>query len=426
MNAILNFAKMTFSGINSNRNINSSTDNIYRMMVLSMLKKLQRGRLAVFEDGGSMQSFGVMASADDINASITVNNDEMWQMVVTRGSIGAGEAYMAGYWTSPDLTQVVRLLVRNRDIVNGMDGQQSLLARMALKAVHAMNRNTQEGAKKNISAHYDLSNDFFSLFLDPAMMYSSAVFNHPAQSLADASFHKLDMICQQLQLTSDDHLMEIGTGWGGMAIHAAKNYGCRVTTTTISQQQYDFAKDRIVSEGLSDRITLLLKDYRELEGQYDKLVSIEMIEAVGAEFQQAYFEICNNLLKPGGKALIQAITISESIYQQYLNDTDFIRQYIFPGGCLPTIPLMKQITREHTDLELVVVSDITQDYATTLKHWRQRLLFNSKQVMTLGFDLNFLRMWEFYFCYCEGGFLEGGSHSDGISTHQLLFRKNAK
>jgi cyclopropane-fatty-acyl-phospholipid synthase len=426
MNAILNFARMTFTGINSNRNINTSTDNIYRMMLLSMLKKLQGGRLAVFEDGGSMQSFGVMASADDINASITVNNDEMWQMVVTRGSIGAGEAYMAGYWTSPDLTQVVRLLVRNRDIVNGMDGQQSLLARMALKAVHAMNRNTQEGSKKNISAHYDLSNDFFSLFLDPAMMYSSAVFNHPAQSLADASFHKLDMICQQLQLTSDDHLMEIGTGWGGMAIHAAKHYGCRVTTTTISQQQYDFAKDRIVSEGLSDRITLLLKDYRELEGQYDKLVSIEMIEAVGAEFQQAYFEICNNLLKPGGKALIQAITISESIYQQYLNDTDFIRQYIFPGGCLPTIPLMKQITREHTDLELVAVSDITQDYATTLRHWRQRLLFNSKQVMKLGFDLDFLRMWEFYFCYCEGGFLEGGSHSDGISTHQLLFCKNGK
>jgi cyclopropane-fatty-acyl-phospholipid synthase len=426
MNAILNLARMAFTNINTDGRNKTSNENIYRMMVESMLKKLQGGRLAVFEDGRSLQSFGSIVSEDDINASITVNNDEMWQMVVTRGSIGAGEAYMAGYWTSPDLTQVIRLLVRNRDIVNGMDGQQSLLARMALKAVHAMNRNTHEGAKKNISAHYDLSNDFFSLFLDPAMMYSSAVFNNPAQSLADASIFKLDNICQQLQLKSGDHLIEIGTGWGGMAIHAAKHYGCRVTTTTISQQQYDFAKERIDSEGLSDRITLLLKDYRELEGQYDKLVSIEMIEAVGAEFQQAYFEICNKLLKPDGKALIQAITISESIYQQYLNDTDFIRQYIFPGGCLPTIPRMRQLTREHTDMELVAVSDITQDYALTLRHWRQRLLFKSNQIMAMGFDMEFLRMWEFYFSYCEGGFLEGGSQSDGIGTHQLLFCKGRK
>lgn len=423
MNAILNLARMTFDTMTNSKHNN---ENLYRNLVASMLRNIQGGRLAVFEDGRSVKTFGEISSRNDINASIIINDEEAWQMIVNRGSIGAGEAYMAGYWTSPDLTEVIRLLVRNRDIVNGMDGQRSLFARMALKAVHAMNRNTQEGAKKNISAHYDLSNDFFRLFLDPAMMYSSAVFSHPEQPLAEAAIYKLDTICQQLQLKPSDHLIEIGTGWGGMAIHAAKHYGCRVTTTTISQEQFDFAKTRIENEGLSDRITLLLKDYRELEGQYDKLVSIEMIEAVGAEFQQTYFETCNRLLKPGGKALIQAITISENIYQQYLNDTDFIRQYIFPGGCLPTIARMRQLTRDHTDLELVAVSDITQDYALTLRHWRQRLLFNSKQVMALGFDITFLRMWEFYLCYCEGGFLEWNGHSDGIGTHQLLFCKDSE
>jgi cyclopropane-fatty-acyl-phospholipid synthase len=420
MNAMLNFARLNFPSLGFT---GKSPDNMYRNILITMLKKLQGGRLAIFEDGAPVKVFGEITSPHDINASITINDPEMWRMAVTRGSIGAGEAYMAGHWTSPDLTQVIRLLVRNRDIVNGMDGQQSLFARMALKAIHAMNRNTREGSQKNISAHYDLDNDFFQLFLDASMMYSSAVFNHPAQPLADAAVYKLDVICQQLQLQADDHLIEIGTGWGGMAIHAAKKYGCRVTTTTISQQQYDFAKNRIESEGLSDRITLLLQDYRDLDGQYDKLVSIEMIEAVGAEFQQIYFETCDRLLKPGGKALIQAITISESIYDQYLNDTDFIRQYIFPGGCLPTIQRMKQLTRSHTRLDLVAVSDITADYALTLQHWRQRLLFNVQQVMALGFDLSFVRMWEFYLCYCEGGFLEGGGNKDGIGTHQLLFCK---
>lgn len=444
MNAVLNFAKMSFDKLKFTNSFasslaNNSSDNMYRGMVFSMLKKLQGGRLAIFEDGRPVQIFGEISSQDDINASITVSDVDMWRVVVTRGSIGAGEAYMASQWSSPDLTQVIRLLVRNRDIVNGMDGQQSLFARLALKAVHTMNRNTKEGSQKNISAHYDLSNEFFQLFLDESMMYSSAVFRHPAESLTDAATYKLDIICQQLHLQPTDHLIEIGTGWGGMAIHAAKKYGCRVTTTTISQQQYDLAKLRIEQEGLSDRITLLLKDYRELidshellnnrelTGKYDKLVSIEMIEAVGAEFQQIYFETCSRLLKPGGRALIQAITISESIYEQYLNDTDFIRQYIFPGGCLPTIERMKQITREHTALELTAISDITLDYALTLNHWRQRFLFNINQVMGLGFDMTFIRMWEFYLCYCEGAFLEGGSgdnaNKDRIGTHQLLFCK---
>ena len=392
--------------------------NLSRAMVQTMLKKLQGGRLAIFEDH-RMQAFGQLQQADDINASITINDPEAWHMVLTRGSIGAGEAYMAGYWSSHDVTQVIRLLVRNQAVLNGLDGQQSLVARIAMKAVHAMNRNTQEGAQKNIRAHYDLNNAFFRLFLDPEMMYSSAVFRHANEPLADAAVYKLDMICQQLDLQPHDHLIEIGTGWGGMAIHAVKHYGCRVTTTTISKEQYDFAKARIEEEGLADRITLLLQDYRELTGQFDKLVSIEMIEAVGAEFQEQFFCICSHLLKPGGRALIQAITIREDLYENYLDDTDFIRQYIFPGGCLPTVQRMKQLTRDKTKLELIALGDITLDYAMTLNHWRQRFLFRVHDILGMGFDLSFIRMWEFYFCYCEGGFREGS-----IGTHQLLFYRH--
>ncbi|HQQ62638.1 MAG TPA: cyclopropane-fatty-acyl-phospholipid synthase family protein [Pseudomonadales bacterium] len=431
MNAMLNLARHINRGLSLLHKPSSipdsiqetpdnlfATESMYRSAVFAMLKKIRGGRLAVFENG-KVYSFGALQSDSDINASIRINHAEMWRDVVTRGSIGAGEAYMAGYWTSPDLTQVIRLLVRNRDILLGLDGQQSFMARMALKAAQAMNRNTPEGSQQNIRAHYDLSNAFFELFLDPSMMYSSAVFRHPVEPLAEASQYKLQLVCQQLQLTPDDHLLEIGTGWGGMAIYAARHYGCRVTTTTISQEQYDYARARIEQEGLSHRITLLLMDYRELTGHYDKLVSIEMIEAVGAEFQQVYFEICDNLLKPGSRALIQAITIRDDLYERYLQETDFIRQYIFPGGCLPTVTRIRQLTREHTELELLALSDITADYALTLNHWRQRFLFNSKQVMALGFDLSFMRMWEFYLCYCEGGFLE---HS--IGTHQLLFTKH--
>jgi cyclopropane-fatty-acyl-phospholipid synthase len=406
MNAVLNFTRAQFRMPLDSRDI-----------VIALLKKIRGGRLALFENG-QVQIYGKLESPDDINASVNVLDDEFWRTVLTRGSVGAGESYMAGQWTSPDLTQVVRLLLRNRDILLGLDGQQSIAARLAMKAIHSLNRNTLEGSQKNIRAHYDLSNDFFQLFLDPTMMYSSAVFSHPSQSLAEASTYKLDLVCRQLRLEAGDHLLEIGTGWGGMAIHAAQHYGCKVTTTTISQEQYAFAKQRIEAAGLSDRITLLLQDYRELAGSFDKLVSIEMIEAVGAEFQQVYFETCNRLLKPGGLALIQAITIREDLYERYVANTDFIRQYIFPGGCLPTVQRIKQLARKNTSLDLIAISDITLDYARTLDHWRQRFLFNIRQVMALGFDLSFIRRWEFYFCYCEGGFREGS-----IGTQQFLFSK---
>jgi len=395
---------------------------VARRLLCHAFKGIQSGHLTIVE-GQQCWEFGEAADATDLSARIVVKHGDLWATVLTRGSIGAGEAWMAGYWTSADLTAVIRIFVRNRDVLNTLDGSGSFVARLAMRTLHHLNKNTVEGSKRNISAHYDLSNDFFKSFLDPSMMYSSAVFAHPTQDLYEASLNKLDIICQQLQLKESDHLLEIGSGWGSMAIYAAKNYGCRVTTVTISQEQYSYAQERIEAEGLSDRITLLLKDYRELSdhdtlGNFDKLVSIEMIEAVGADFQADYFRICSDLLKPGGLALIQAITIEEKYYAAYLSDTDFIRHYIFPGGCLPTLERMDSLTRQHSQLRLESSRDITQDYATTLKLWRERFFQNIDQIKDMGFDENFIRMWEFYFCYCEGGFLERST-----GTHQVLFHK---
>lgn len=395
---------------------------VARKLLCHALKGIQSGHLSIVE-GSQCWEFGEAASATDLSARIEVQNGDLWATVLTRGSIGAGEAWMAGYWQSPDLTAVIRLFVRNRDVLNTLDGSGSYVARFAMRTLHHLNKNTVEGSKRNISAHYDLSNDFFLSFLDPTLMYSSAVFAHPTQTLYDASLHKLECICQQLQLKDSDHLVEIGSGWGAMAIYAAKHYGCRITSVTISQEQYELAKERIEAEGLSDRIHLMLKDYRELIdsetlGSFDKLVSIEMIEAVGADFQAEYFRICSDLLKPGGLALIQAITIEEKYYQAYLNDTDFIRHYIFPGGCLPTLERMDKLTRQHSQLRLDNSRDITLDYAHTLKLWRENFFQQIEKIKALGFNDRFIRMWEFYFCYCEGGFRERST-----GTHQVLFHK---
>ena len=392
-----------------------------RQLVFQALRKLKAGRLLVCEDN---QEYYFGENGDtDLVARIDVHNSDAWQVILTRGSIGSGETWMNGDWTSPDLCAVTRLFVRNRDVLNTLDGSGSFVARLAMRAVHHLNRNTLEGSRRNISAHYDLSNDFFQLFLDPTLMYSSAIYAHPQQSLEAAAIHKLDVVCQSLQLQASDHLLEIGSGWGGLAMHAAQHYGCRVTSVTISAEQYALARQRIETAGLSDRITLLLKDYRELcgaewQGRFDKLVSIEMIEAVGADFQKDYFRICSGLLKPGSLALIQAITIREDYYEAYLNDTDFIRHYIFPGGCLPTLERMDKLTREHTDLRLAQTRDLTLDYARTLRDWYQRCLQQRDAIARLGFDDRFFRMWEFYLCYCEGGFREGATQ-----TYQVVFNK---
>lgn len=422
MNTVALLKPENFAGTPGQQKISTL---VARQLVCRALKGIHSGHLTLIE-GAQTWHFGQATEATDLAAQIVIHHSDLWATVLTRGSIGSGEAWMAGHWSSPDLTAVVRIFARNRDVLNTLDGSGSFLARLAMRTVHHLNRNTLEGAKRNIHAHYDLSNDFFKLFLDPTMMYSSAVFKNSTQDLHTASLDKLEIICQQLQLKESDHLVEIGSGWGGMAIYAAQQYGCRVTTVTISKEQYQYAQERITAAGLSDRITLLLKDYRELkgadyEGRFDKLVSIEMIEAVGADFQAEYFRICSRLLKPGGLALVQAITIAEAYYQAYLNDTDFIRHYIFPGGCLPTLERMDKLTRTNSDLRLESSRDITLDYAFTLKAWRERFMDNVAAIKALGFDGTFIRMWEFYFCYCEGGFLERTT-----GTHQVLFHKTGR
>lgn len=273
-------------------------------------------------------------------------------------------------------------------------------------------------SRANIAAHYDLGNAMFETFLDPTMMYSSAVFPRPEASLEEASRHKLDRICQQLELKPSDHLLEIGTGWGGMAIHAAKHYGCRVTTTTISKEQFEYAQARVAAEGLQDRVILLLEDYRDLTGEYDKLVSIEMIEAVGHTYYDSYFRQCARLLKPQGLMLLQAITMADQRYELARKRVDFIQKYIFPGGALPSVTAILDKLTGKTDLRLINLDDITPHYAETLKRWRQNFLAARARLHELGYDEAFVRLWDFYFCYCEDGFRERA-----IGTVHMLLAK---
>ena len=392
-------------------------EKIAREAIFRLLSKLQVGSLTLHE-GPCSHHFGSIDKPHEPQAEVHIHSPAVYSQMLTGGSIGSGEAYMKGYWSSPDAMDVMRIFSANLVLLNKFDASQSVFVKLALKIAHRFNRNTYKGSQLNIAAHYDLGNEFFQLFLDPTMMYSSALFSDKSASLEVASETKLDELCQQLELKSDDHLLEIGTGWGGMAIHAAKNFGCRVTTTTISQEQYDFASARVREAGLEGQITLLCEDYRNLTGEYDKLVSVEMIEAVGHDFYQNYFRMCSGLLKPNGKMVIQAITMADQRYKEARDSVDFIKRYIFPGGCLPSVAVMAQHIARDTDMQIVHLRDITNDYAETLAHWRQRFLANLEAVRGMGFSEEFVRMWDFYLCYCEGGFRERV-----ISTVQLAFAK---
>lgn len=390
---------------------------IARKLLFRLLKGIEYGCLRI-HDQGQLHSFGQALETTDLVADIYVHDPQLYSDVVFGGSVGSGEAYMSGHWTTPNLTQVTRLFVRNMAALDAMDASQSFIGQLLLKVFHWFNRNTKEGSRKNISAHYDLGNDFFKLFLDETMMYSSAIYPTPESSLYEASVHKLRRVCEKLQLTQDDHLLEIGTGWGGMAIYAATHYGCRVTTTTISKEQRDCALARIAEAGLSDKITVLFDDYRDLEGQFTKLVSIEMIEAVGHEHYSTYFATCSKLLAPNGLMLLQAITIADQRYEQARESVDFIQRYIFPGGSLPSIAVITEWMKRKTDMNILHIEDIGEHYAQTLKDWRHRFMDKLDQVRAQGFDERFIRMWEFYLCYCEGGFMERS-----IGTAQVLMAK---
>lgn len=392
-------------------------DRSAKKAVLAMLEKIQVGALRV-HDGDEFYEFGEPFEQAAVRATITVNNPQVYRQVLFNGSVGSGEAYFLGCWDSPDLLSVIRLMVLNMQMLQSMDDRWRLLKGFFIRLVQRMTRNSHSGSRKNIAAHYDLSNDFFRLFLDQNMMYSAAIFPTDCADLDKAAEYKLQHICERLQLKPTDHLLEIGTGWGGMAIYAAKQYGCRVTTTTISQAQFDHAQAWIAREGLQDQITLLCRDYRELSGQYDKLVSIEMIEAVGHDFYPSYFKQCSKLLKGDGLMLIQAITMPEQRYERARQSIDFIQRYIFPGGSLPSLAIIQAHTARFTDMQLVGLEDITRHYADTLASWRQRFHDRIDEVKALGFDTPFTRLWDFYLNYCEGGFRERV-----IGTAQVLLAK---
>lgn len=388
-----------------------------RDRILARIAALPSGRLTI-EDADGAHVIGDGSGRPDLQAHIRVHDAGFYDALASSGSVGAAEAWVRGDWSSPDVLQVMRIMAANVDVLNRMDDASSLLDRVGLRVLHALNRNSRDGSRRNIEAHYDLGNAMFEQFLDPTMMYSSAIFPSERTTLEEASVAKLERVCEALRLRASDHLVEIGTGWGGMALHAARHHGCRVTTTTISQEQHDYAVRRIAEAGLSDRVTVLLRDYRDLEGSYDKLVSIEMIEAVGHRYLPVYFGTCSRLLKPGGLMLLQSILIPDQRYARALESVDFIQRYIFPGGFLPCPgEIMKQVGAQ-TDMQLVEVFDMTLDYARTLEAWRRRFAARSEAIRALGYGEDFLRLWDYYFSYCEGGFRERA-----ISTAQFLFAK---
>ncbi|MBC7210859.1 MAG: class I SAM-dependent methyltransferase, partial [Pseudomonas sp.] len=326
------------------------------------------------------------------------------------------EAYIHGYWHSPDLAAVTRLFVANLEVLDALEGGLARLGRPLLRLLHRLNRNTRRGAKRNILAHYDLGNVLFEHLLDPTMMYSAARFEHPEQPLEHAQLNKLEQICRKLELGAQDHLLEIGSGWGSLAIHAATRHGCRVTTTTLSEAQYAFTLQRVQALGLEHRVTVLRQDYRDLQGTFDKLVSIEMIEAVGHRYLPVYFRQCAALLKPDGLMLLQAITIRDQRYAQARRSVDFIQRYIFPGGALPSLSVLLDTASRQTGLNLVHLEDFGLDYARTLRHWRDNLRQARGELAALGYDDMFQRLWEYYLCYCQGGFEERA-----IGVAQLLW-----
>ncbi len=396
--------------------VTSALDRFVRQRLLGRLSQLRHGRLLLIEDGMQTEFGEAAATSTDLQVHMEILDPAFYRAVASNGSVGAGEAYMAGLWRCDNLVALVQLLVRNRDLLDGMENGLARLGGMAMRGWHALRRNTRDGSRRNIAAHYDLGNEFFSLFLSSDLMYSSAIWTDPADTLEAASTRKLKRICRKLDLKPTDRVIEIGTGWGGFALYAAQHYGCHVTTTTISREQHALASARFAAAGLGDRVTLLLEDYRDLEGQYDKLVSIEMVEAIGAPYLDTYFEKLGRLLKPDGLALLQAITIEDHRYAQALKSVDFIKRHVFPGSFIPSINVLLAAKTRSSDLALTQLEDFGSSYALTLKAWRERFMAKLSQVRAQGFDERFIRMWEFYLAYCEGGFRE---RSIGVA-HLLL------
>ena len=395
---------------------NSKRIALIRSLLLKVLSKASEGHFLLKENGQVVAEVGDPTA--ELRAEANVLDQRAYVRALLGGNTAAGEAYVDGWWTSPDITQVTRFFSRNLAMMDYWDSRFGLFLK-PFKTVRYLKRlNSRGQAKRNILAHYDLGNDLYEAFLDPKMQYSSALYASKEISLEEAQVNKLTRICEQLDLKETDHLLEVGSGWGGLAIFAAKNYGCRVTTTTISDEQFAYAKNRIVSEGLSEQINLLSKDYRSLQGTFEKVVSVEMIEAVGRKYLSGYFSKLNDLLKPSGLLMLQAITIADQRYKSYRNGEDFIQKHIFPGGFLPSLFLISKIITNSTELILRDVKDIGLDYAKTLSHWHENLIDKKQFLKQIGYDDRFYNLWSYYLGYCEGGFLERR-----ISASQILMSK---
>jgi cyclopropane-fatty-acyl-phospholipid synthase len=390
-------------------------DRLLRARLSERLAVLRHGRLTL-DDACGRLTLGASGPAE-IAAHVRVDDPALYRALAANGAVGAGESYIRGHWRCDDLVGLMRLLLRNRDLLDGLERGSARLGGWLLRAGSALNPNTRDGSRRHIAAHYDLGNEFFALFLSSDLMYSSALWTDEDDTLEAASARKLDAICAALELKPSDKVVEIGTGWGGFALHAARRYGCHVTTTTISREQYALARERVAAAGLGERITVLLDDYRDLRGRYDKLVSIEMIEAVGARYLETYFATVGRLLAPGGAALLQAITIEDHRYEQALREIDYIKRYVFPGAFIPSVAAMLEAKRRATDLHLVHLADFGPSYARTLEAWRKRFLAQRSEVRRLGFDDAFIRLWEFYLAYCEAGFRE---RSIGVAHLKLV------
>ena len=387
-----------------------------KKIVFRLLNRLNNCHLEIC-DGDEYYLFGDHAS--DLKASVRIANQKAYTKILHGGSVGAAEAYVHGMWSADNLVNVIRIFSRNLQILENFEKTFGPFYKVLNSIHHLFRMNSKSGSRTNISAHYDLSPEMYKGFLDSDMQYSSAVFPHQDSGLEEAQKHKMQLICQKLELEKYDHLLEIGSGWGGLACFAAKNWGCDVTTTTISKEQFASAKKRIKEQGLQSKVNLLFKDYRDLQGQYSKIVSVEMIEAVGNRFLPMYFRKLNDLLSPGGRLVLQCITMNDQRYQQYCNDVDFIQKHIFPGGHLPSLSeIFKQI-KKNTNLYVVGLADYREHYAKTLKEWRQRFLSRKEIVSSAGLNDDFIRLWEYYFCYCEGGFRESA-----IGIAQLEAVKN--
>lgn len=393
-------------------------NRLFRKSIASRCKTIKQGYMEVTDCSGKTMQFGDPMS--DLTVSLEIHNPRFYRRVVTEGDLGVAQALIDGDFSCNDATNLVQLFIRNLDLTDRLEQPGARIIRQFKRVGHWLRRNTVRRSRKNIEAHYDLGNDFYSLWLDSTMNYSSGVFKSQNDSLESASIEKMDRLCRRLNLKPTDHLLEIGTGWGALACYAAEKFGCRVTTTTISQQQFELAKQRVRDRNLQDQVEVVSKDYRDLEGTYDKIVTVEMIEAVGHQYYDSFFEKCQSLLTPEGQMMMQAIVIADRRYESHIRNVDFISQYIFPGGSLPSISKLTTTASEVGGMRVVELVDITPHYAETLRRWRENFMKQLPAVRDLGYDSKFIRMWNYYLCYCEAAFEERQ-----INTVQMMFSKQS-